>query len=509
MADPNNPSQRRAYDPQEHAGGNEAGERRSDPLAELARLIGQSDPFVDYERGRVGAQALRTAQAAPLESHQDWPAEPAHSGHQASSTEGYPAAPDPYAHRSVAPHETEAQPYAEPYPADSYGQHYPDQADPPEYSAEGYQQDYDPYAYGETGGEGLDESDYLAQQAQRQRRRRLATVIAILVFAVVGGAGAYGYRTFFDAAARRSPPPVIKADTTPNKVIPTHAGESRSAKLIYDRVGEGKQAEHVVPREEQPVDLKTATIASRPQVAPPTPDAVSEPSPTTIPITGRNPSGPALPTASEPTIATQASGAILPMAKKVHTVVIRPDMTIVPNATPVSDPTPPRPASLPIRQAAAEPEQPTRSVSLAPSSPPSPAHAEMQRPPSAPPAAASRRSASAPLSLSPSDVSQPAATPAQRTAARTAPPRAAAAGNYIVQVSSQRSEAEANASFRTLQGRYPKILGGRASFVRRADLGTRGTYYRSMVGPFATAEEAVQFCGSLKTAGGKCIIHRN
>jgi cell division protein FtsN len=76
-------------------------------------------------------------------------------------------------------------------------------------------------------------------------------------------------------------------------------------------------------------------------------------------------------------------------------------------------------------------------------------------------------------------------------------------------VSSQRSEAEANASYKALQARYPSILGGRSSFVRRADLGSRGTYYRSMVGPFATAEEATQFCSSLKSAGGQCIIHRN
>ena len=35
--------------------------------------------------------------------------------------------------------------------------------------------------------------------------------------------------------------------------------------------------------------------------------------------------------------------------------------------------------------------------------------------------------------------------------------------------------------------------------IKRADLGDKGVYYRAMVGPFGTPEEASQFCGSLKT----------
>jgi sporulation related protein len=29
------------------------------------------------------------------------------------------------------------------------------------------------------------------------------------------------------------------------------------------------------------------------------------------------------------------------------------------------------------------------------------------------------------------------------------------------------------------------------------------------VGPFGTSDEASQFCGSLKSAGGQCVIQRN
>jgi hypothetical protein len=78
-----------------------------------------------------------------------------------------------------------------------------------------------------------------------------------------------------------------------------------------------------------------------------------------------------------------------------------------------------------------------------------------------------------------------------------------------VQVASQRSEADAQSSFRNVQSKYPNVLGDRQPVIRRADLGERGTYYRAMVGPFPNREQAVQFCGSLKAAGGDCVVQAN
>jgi hypothetical protein len=79
----------------------------------------------------------------------------------------------------------------------------------------------------------------------------------------------------------------------------------------------------------------------------------------------------------------------------------------------------------------------------------------------------------------------------------------------VVQVSSQRSEADAQASFRSLQSKFPRELGEREAIVRRADLGPKGIYFRTMVGPFGTAGDADQFCGDLKAAGGQCIVQKN
>ena len=90
---------------------------------------------------------------------------------------------------------------------------------------------------------------------------------------------------------------------------------------------------------------------------------------------------------------------------------------------------------------------------------------------------------------------------------RGAPP--AAAAGYVVQVSSQRSKADAEASYRSLQERFPRQLAGRPAVIRRADLGTKGVFYRAVVGPFASAGEADQFCGRFRAAGGQCITQRN
>ena len=79
----------------------------------------------------------------------------------------------------------------------------------------------------------------------------------------------------------------------------------------------------------------------------------------------------------------------------------------------------------------------------------------------------------------------------------------------MVQISSQRSEADAQASYRAMQSKFPNVLGSRSASIRRADLGEKGIYYRALVGPFAAAEEAGQLCSSLRSAGGQCVVQRN
>jgi predicted metalloprotease len=88
------------------------------------------------------------------------------------------------------------------------------------------------------------------------------------------------------------------------------------------------------------------------------------------------------------------------------------------------------------------------------------------------------------------------------------PTSATPAGTYV-QVSAQKSEAEAQSSYRAMQQKYPGMLGSREASIRRADLGQAGIWYRAQIGPFTTAEQATAFCDNLKAAGGQCMVHRN
>jgi cell division septation protein DedD len=85
----------------------------------------------------------------------------------------------------------------------------------------------------------------------------------------------------------------------------------------------------------------------------------------------------------------------------------------------------------------------------------------------------------------------------------------ATGGGYAVQVSSQRSEEEAQSSFRDLQAKYPDLLGGRTPIIRRADLGAKGIFFRAMVGPVTSADQATELCSNLKAAGGSCLVQKN
>ena len=120
-----------------------------------------------------------------------------------------------------------------------------------------------------------------------------------------------------------------------------------------------------------------------------------------------------------------------------------------------------------------------------------------------------RRSSGAPLALEPQAGEPAAAQPARPRVAAIPPSAEGAANGFVVQLSSQKTESEAQSSFRSLQAKFPNELGGRQPLIRRADLGSKGVFYRTMIGPFASAQEASQFCATYKAAGGQCVVPNN
>lgn len=487
----------------------------NDPLAELARLIGQNDPSFPAAQKPAARPLQSRANVRPQPYHEpeeehDVPPPSVPSWMQRSRQETPPPPmpsplPDNYddepdyqpaavhplhrypAQQRQAPaqdyYEAPQQSYESPQPYEAprqqpyeAPQQYADepQQDPSRYDdalfgrlddgEHDYQRDPnypdDPYAY-------QGEEDYEEEPAPKKRRGGLMTVAAVLVLAVIGTGAAFGYRTFV-GSPRSGEPPIIKADNSPTKVLPAPS-ETGSAKAP-DRLPSGDGGERLVSREETPVDVTSRSGAPRvvfpalnPNNSPPTVASVSPSNPA---MTGGNGTMPN----NEP--------------RRVRTLPVKGD--------------PSENGGIPAGASGPPPKPATRSITAqtpAPGAPP--------RNPSA-----ANASVNTPMALAPQ--ADPAAPPSPaRTAALNPSPSAPTSGGYLVQVSSQKSEADAQSSYRALQGKFPGVLGSQSLTVKRVDLGEKGIYYRAFAGPFSSSDEASQFCSSLKSAGGQCIVQRN
>jgi cell division protein FtsN len=190
--------------------------------------------------------------------------------------------------------------------------------------------------------------------------------------------------------------------------------------------------------------------------------------------------------------------------KRVRTVTIRPDGDA--SGRPVGDAktAPGRAApNARITTNSTSPRAPARGEPLS-LDPTAQAEAPQARAPTPPPA--SRDNSARPTSEQWDPAPRESRSSAPKLA--SAPTNGDAGGGYVVQVSSQRTESDARASYRGLQQKYPQLK-SREPIIRRAELGSKGTYYRAMIGPFESANEAGEFCSGLKRAGGQCIILRN
>jgi hypothetical protein len=471
----------------------------TDPLTELARLIGQSDPFGDQGR-RADPRASadwRDAPQQPAQHYDDGRYDDRYAAPQGQPQypqEGYPQdghAQDGYGqggesyaanydtqnfaddtHRDGAGYQN-ANGYDDNYPTSSQaGYAEPNGAayDQPGYDqsqANGYDQapangraSFGPPPYLGADPHAGRPDAYYDDTPSPRRRGWLVTVAALAGLAVLGTAGAFAYRAVFAGG----PPPLITRDVRPDKVVPPAQNADNSTNKQLDRLATNEQ---MAPPPEQPINIPAT---------PPTP-----PAPNMVPA------APVAPSLANQPVAPPAAAPATPSnpgaPRKIRTVKIS-----------GTDQEPPAEAPRPIAPRAAAP------------------HA------AAPPP----HNSDAPLSLAPQSVNEaPAPTP-------TAPPRAVAppmrttalapapgpgenggGGNgYYVQVSAQKSQEEARSSFRSLQAKYANLLGGHAPVFRRKDLGSKGVFYGAQVGPFSH-EAATHLCEQLRAAGGSCMIQRN
>lgn len=108
-----------------------------------------------------------------------------------------------------------------------------------------------------------------------------------------------------------------------------------------------------------------------------------------------------------------------------------------------------------------------------------------------------------PVQLAPNTQAQQQAP--RSTVASLGPATAPASGNYVVQVASHKTPEEAQNAWNNLRQQYGSIFGNRNADIRKVDLGDRGTFYRAMVGPM-NREQANALCQNLKTQGAGCIV---
>jgi hypothetical protein len=88
---------------------------------------------------------------------------------------------------------------------------------------------------------------------------------------------------------------------------------------------------------------------------------------------------------------------------------------------------------------------------------------------------------------------------------RTTTPASSSNAAAYVQLSSSPTEADAQASLRSLNNRYGSLFGGNQLVVQSADLGQKGTWYRVKL-PAASLSEAQGLCAGIKANGGDCIV---
>src|SRR5262245_53945330 len=269
----------------------------NDPLAELARLSGQTDPFGEY-----GRSAGRVAPAQPAE-YPDWNSQPVASPYPEQRS----ADSRQSSQRAVGSgYDDYGRPQFAGAPVISARDLYPTHEDAHEQvhqDARGYpagQEDFQQDPYEQDAAQYADEG-YYEDAPPPQRRLGLMAIVGVLALAVIGTAGVFGYRALFGSSASSQPPPVIKADAGPSKIVPAATSkDAQSNKLINDRMNERGQSEKLVSREEQPIDRPPATVV------------LSQ----AVPQSGLG------------------SGVVGSEPKKIRTIAIRPDQPVLADAVP-------------------------------------------------------------------------------------------------------------------------------------------------------------------------------
>lgn len=468
-----------------------------DPLAELARLIGQDDPF----KGVIPKSGLAIApdRAEPTfepqpstgyalgGANEDFAATDSDfgDGQEASDDHGAPAEPAEPAVVHGAVGHFSAKGYA-PRRIPSF----PDDGD------DALEQSPDAWAQGaDVAVDGLDVRPTVKDSPTTGRT--LVVLAAVVVLTSGGLAASFLARPSGMAANASVAPPTILAATGPSKIQPAAAptgdgGQSEPSTLLDKNKGDGTATAKVVNTVEQPVDLSQAVKPSG------------------------DPSSP------------------FPEPRRVKTLVVRPDGTIIANgpdgsapAAPALDVTDanlafdartaiPMPDRGPPPAITATPEE----SSAAPSSPATPVKTttravttpRVQPQPAAPvvdgadpaPGAKTRQTTSASVHV------RPKSKPIEEASLAAAPDSGAATtggGGFSVQLGAPPSAQEAHDVSLRLQRKYAEQLGSYRPAIHEGKSGDKSVF-RIRVGGLSQ-DQAKDLCAKLQSGGAACFVARN
>jgi SPOR domain len=378
--------------------------------------------------------------------------------------------------------------------------------------------------------------------ASRGSKGRRYASVAFLSMLGVAGLGAAAALKYGAMPGLHKTPPVIMASDAPTKVAPpstdTVAPPNDTASVLFKEQPTKAAPVKMISTEEQPVDLHTQGIDPAAPVAA-APAASTAPTAAIASPIAANPNAPLV--AQGDAAAPAAAGVASPLfaePKRVKTVSVRPDGTLIAAAqaapadsAPATRSVPVIPAPTPDANADAGLPQPatpkldlplkpraksTARVPVGKTDTTGVADAPLQL---GPPtklekaAKAARAKPAAPVVADPAPASivtasvDPTTTQTAASAASAPAPAAAGAGIFSVQLAAPTSSTEAQSAANRLKAKYASELNGLEPTIHKADL-AQGTVYRVRVSDLSKAD-AVALCEKLKASGGACFVARN
>lgn len=391
-------------------------------------------------------------------------------------------------------------------------------------------------------------ADYGEQDYGRRSQRPMLLAASVAGVIILGGAGVYAWMGGSTAALTGDGPKIILADKDPVKVVPEVKGGKtvpNQDKAVYDRVagaqGDVPRQEALVSSTEEPMDVvqKTLTPETLPLEGSDDAEALTATSPADDEEVAR-----LLPDeGTSDAVAAEEDRAPAVAPRKVRTMIVKPDGTLVAREEPVAPSTNDATASvnesIPATasgQAAASGSKSAATVADAGAELRAGEQAAagvekvaLAAPGDAPleevavrsvkttsiggepaPVPRTRPNGQADASATANAVKTPAESESVTQTANAAPaaPLATAsvpAGSYVIQIASLPSEAEAQKSYNNLSAKFGSVIGGRGVDIRKAEIAGKGTYYRVRI-PAGSREEANALCSRYKSAGGSCLV---